>query len=390
MAIIYNNFGPYHLARLVATARHARNYGIEVVGIEVASQELLHAWLPENSAEIKRFTIFPANAIEELSPWQIAYGMWSTLHRLDPQAMAFGPSGETLPAFLAMLAWARLRRRVSIVMMDSKYDDYPRHPMKEFLKKRVFSLIDAALVGGIHSKAYAESLGIPAGMIFPGSDVVDNDYFARKADWARENASQCRREFKLPEHYFLFVGRFDEKKNIFRLLEAYAQYLGLARAPTWHLVLCGSGPLEEALRDKARELRLPLVHFAGFQQIDALPVYYGLARCLVVPSSHSEQWGLVVNEAMASGLPVLVSRACGCAPDLVQEGVNGYTFDPYDVEGLARLMLKMSSGTIDLSTMGQDSRRMISGWGLEVFTSNLIKLVVLTIRQKHNSLEIHS
>ena len=375
LALIYNNFGPYHLARLAATAGYGKNYGIEVMGIEIASQERRYAWEPESTAETKKLTIFPARAVEELSQWELISGMWSTLNRLNPQAMAFGPSGETLPAFLAMLAWARLRRRVALVMMDSKYDDFPRLRLKEFLKKRMFSLIDAALVGGTYSRDYAASLGLAAGRIFPGCDVVDNDYFARKADWARENAAQGCNEFQLPEHYFLFVGRFDEKKNIFRLLEAYAHYLTLAPAPPWHLVLCGSGPLEQALRDKAREFKLPQAHFAGFHQIDTLPLYYGLARCLVVPSSHNEQWGLVVNEAMALGLPVLVSRACGCVPDLVQEGVNGYTFDPYDVEGLARLMLMMSSETIDLKAMGEASRRIIARWSPKTFAQHLLQAV---------------
>ena len=88
-----------------------------------------------------------------------------------------------------------------------------------------------------------------------------------------------------------------------------------------------------------------------------------------------EQWGLVVNEAMAAGLPVLVSRACGCAPDLVREGVNGFTFDPYDVGGLAGLMVRMSSGELNLKTMGEASQVIIAGWTPEVFGENLLRAV---------------
>ena len=84
------------------------------------------------------------------------------------------------------------------------------------------------------------------------------------------------------------------------------------------------------------------VHLVGAQSYGDVPAYYALAGAFVHAST-TEQWGLVVNEAMASGLPVLVSNRCGCAPDLVQEGVNGFTFDPCNVEELAQLMLKISA-----------------------------------------------
>ena len=79
----------------------------------------------------------------------------------------------------------------------------------------------------------------------------------------------------------------------------------------------------------------------GFKQYDELPIYYGLAGAFIHAST-TEQWGLVVNEAMAAGLPVIVSERCGCAPDLVENGRNGFTFDPYDVDALTHLMLKMA------------------------------------------------
>jgi glycosyltransferase involved in cell wall biosynthesis len=111
---------------------------------------------------------------------------------------------------------------------------------------------------------------------------------------------------------------------------------------------------------------------AGFKQPKDIANYFSNAICLILPSIY-ETWGLVVNEAMAAGLPVLVSRACGCAPDLVQEGINGFTFDPYDVDGLARLMVRMSSGEVDLQAMGRASRKIIADWTPEVFAENLFK-----------------
>jgi glycosyltransferase involved in cell wall biosynthesis len=268
-------------------------------------------------------------------------------------------------------------------MTDSKYDDFPRYPLKEWIKRRLWSFYDGALVSGQAAREYALKLGMPPGRIFVGCDVVDNDHFARGAEEARKQAAHWRRRYDLPEDYFLYVGRFDEKKNVSGLLQAYHRYSRNKVDNPWHLVLCGSGPLEARLRQEVQELGLSGVLFAGFRQADELPVFYGLARCLVVPSSHSEQWGLVVNEAMAAGLPVLVSRACGCAPDLVQEGVNGFTFDPYDIGALARLMEEISSGGVDLKAMGEASQRIIAAWSLETFAHNLMQIVEMTMSQRN-------
>lgn len=126
----------------------------------------------------------------------------------------------------------------------------------------------------------------------------------------------------------------------------------------------------------------------GFKQYDELPVYYGLASAFVHASA-TEQWGLVVNEAMASGLPVLVSNRCGCAMDLVKDGVNGFTFDPHNVEQLASLMFKLSTlnslagrseaKTAPLSTLGAASREIISSWGPERFADGLVRAVKMAL-----------
>jgi glycosyltransferase involved in cell wall biosynthesis len=112
----------------------------------------------------------------------------------------------------------------------------------------------------------------------------------------------------------------------------------------------------------------------GFKQYGELPAYYGLAKAFIHAST-TEQWGLVVNEAMASGLPVLVSNRCGCAMDLVKDGVNGFTFDPYNVEQLAQLMLKLSTLNSQHSTLGSASARTIAAWGPERFVRGLKEAV---------------
>jgi glycosyltransferase involved in cell wall biosynthesis len=226
---------------------------------------------------------------------------------------------------------------------------------------------------------------MPIERIFTGYDVVDNDYFCQRSLQIRNSKSETRKKYGLPENYFLASARFIEKKNLPRLIGAYAEYRQLCRAsvsdaetaenagdppsPTglrpaiaglrrverlrrtsapWDLVLLGDGPLKSDLCHMISDLCLNgHVHLPGFKQYDELPVYYALASAFVHPST-TEQWGLVVNEAIASGLPVIVSERCGCVPELVNG--NGFVFDPTDEHELASLLLKMA-------TLSDDDRR---------------------------------
>jgi len=110
----------------------------------------------------------------------------------------------------------------------------------------------------------------------------------------------------------------------------------------------------------------------GFKQYTDLPVYYGLAEAFVHAST-TEQWGLVINEAMASGLPVLVSNRCGCTSDLVLEGLNGFIFDPFAVDQIAASMGRMALMDDEVrAKMGTESQKLIAQWGPDRFAEGLI------------------
>ena len=135
------------------------------------------------------------------------------------------------------------------------------------------------------------------------------------------------------------------------MLRAYADYRTAAadsairnpQSAIWNLVLLGDGPLRSALDSQLSTLNLrDSVLTPGFKQYDELPAYYARAGAFVHAST-TEQWGLVVNEAIAAGLPVIASNRCGCAPELVREGVNGFTFDPGNAQELTARLIEMAS-----------------------------------------------
>lgn len=373
--IIFSSFGPYHFSRLAGAVKSGNNANFVITGLEIAPVSKTYSWSTETpDKELRVISLFPEKILETVSQPSQMRRMWQTLASLNPDALAI--SGYDRLAMLTALAWAKKNQKSAILMSDSKADDQPRQRWKEWLKSHIVRRFDAALVAGTPQRDYATSLGIPAKRVFLGYDVVNNRHYTLGAAAARRQERTWRQKLNLPQPYFLTVARFIEKKNLFRLVEAYRQYQK-KHADPWDLVVCGNGPQAHGLKAAAAEVSG--IHFPGFKQIDELPVYYGLASAFILASSHFEQWGLVVNEAMAAGLPVLVSRACGCAPNLVKEGVNGFTFDPYDVDGLAGLMVRMSSGELNLKAMGEASQVIIAGWTPEVFGENLLKAVDATL-----------
>jgi 1,2-diacylglycerol 3-alpha-glucosyltransferase len=168
-------------------------------------------------------------------------------------------------------------------------------------------------------------------------------------------------EFGLPRDYFLYIGRLAAEKNIGGLIAGWSAYR--KAGGTFPLVLVGGGPMADALRKSAEESGYPQdVYFAGQQGSSQLPIYYAFAVCFALPSTR-EPWGLVVNEAMASKLPVLVSKRCGCAEDLVVPGRNGFLFDPSDQADLAAKLRAMEDmGSRGRSAMANYSAGLINAY----------------------------
>ena len=239
-------------------------------------------------------------------------------------------------------------------------------------------------MGGSASREYISKLGMPYRWIWEGYDVVDNGYFSAGAERVLERQREYRDLAGLPRDYFLYVGRFSSEKNLIRLLEAYRRYRQ-QQPNAWGLVLVGDGPQREEVFRTVQSLGLEDVVCPGFKQIEDLPLYYALGSAFILPST-SEPWGLVVNEAMASGLPVLVSNRCGSAHDLVSQGNNGYTFDPYDVGDMAECMRKLSdSGDAVRRAMSETSREIIALYTPETWGKNLADCIKRTLERVNRS-----
>jgi glycosyltransferase involved in cell wall biosynthesis len=272
---------------------------------------------------------------------------------------------------LVLLATCRRMGLRTVVMSDSNADDARRTRIGEAVKARLVQQFDAGFVGGTRAADYLAALGLPRERITLGYDVVDNAHFAAPKGAALDAVRSCAPS----KPFFLSSARFVPKKNLPGLLDAYAAYRRRVGTAAWDLVVLGDGEGRAALENQRSALGLDdVVHLPGFTQYPELPAWYALAAAFVLPSM-AEQWGLVVNEAMAAGRPVLVSERCGCAADLVRDGVNGFTFDPSDLDTMAGLMAHIAHGDVYRATMGQASREIIADWGPERFAEGLQQAV---------------
>ena len=363
--VLFRHFGPYHVARLNALAKSAR-----VTAVEFARDDDEYPWGAKREAhDFVWHSLCDAYPVHLPARASAGRKLTSLIDTADPEVLAV--PGWSEPLALAALAAASRRGIPAVAMSDSKADDFPRRAIRERIKRHILSRFSAALVAGSAHRDYLVSLGFPPERIVAGFDVVDNRHFADGADQARAAAADLREKHNLPAAYFLASARFIAKKNLDGLLDAYRRHRDAVGAGAWDLVITGDGPLRGALETVANRHGIGgNIHMPGFANYDDLPVYYGLAGAFILPS-HTDQWGLVVNEAMAAGLPVLVSTGSGCAGDLVEEGGNGFTFDPSNPAGLADLMRRMSDGSCNLTGMGEASREIIAGWDLNRFAAGM-------------------
>ena len=392
VAVLFNRLGPYHYARLKAAGKQ-----MKVTGIEFSNVDSMYKWdLLEGATGFNRIILFSGEAVGNLPGSRIFNRVNAMLNQIRPDVVAI--SGWSDRCSLAALWWCRSSGIPVVVMSETTVWDFKRIWLKETMKRRLVRLCSTGLVGGRAHAEYLEQLGLDRSKIFLGYDSVDNDYFTTKTIELRSQVSVLRKQHRLPDDYFLASARFVEKKNLSRLIEAYAGYRELAlkakngegKENVWDLILLGDGPLRESIRQQITALHLDqhvLMH--GFKQYAELPIYYALAN-VFIHASTTEQWGLVVNEAMASGLPVLVSNRCGCAMDLVKEGINGFSFDPLNVDEMADLMLRCSERSLDLSAMSQASEKLVAEWGVERFADGLKKAAdtaMKTVRPKASILD---
>jgi glycosyltransferase involved in cell wall biosynthesis len=363
-AIIWTSLGPYHYCRLQA----ARQLGhVDCVEIYASDSKRPWAQIP-NEGDAARVTLFDRRPSGGPTTAEMTTQLETALDRLAPDVLIVPSWGEKYA--LIALRWCLRRKVRPVVMTDTTARDKRRVWYLEMVKRRLLKYYQVALVSGRRSSRYLQTLGFDQAGIITGLNVVDNEYFAAETKRTPVQTEEWRKRLGLPVKFILGVFRLVGEKNLPGLVNAYAAYRNRLGADALPLVLVGDGPGRPKLEQQLAAAGLSRhVHLQGFRQYEEIIGFYSLATAFVLPSI-SESWGYVVNEAAASGLPLLVSTQCGSSEDLVKEGVNGWTFDASDWQRLSELFELVTRGNCDLAAMGAASRAAAAEFCLPVFARN--------------------
>jgi glycosyltransferase involved in cell wall biosynthesis len=251
----------------------------------------------------------------------------------------------------------------------------PPSSTKQFFKKSVLKPLFARTAGflsiGRHNAEFYRSYDVPKNKIHLTPYAVDNQYWLSQADALLSHKSDLKQSlgFDRKSPIVLFSGKLVPIKRPMDLLRAFET---LAESLNAGLVFLGDGELRGDLEAYARERSLKNVRFVGFKNQTEMAPYYSMADVFVLPSSF-EPWGLVVNEALCFGLPVIASDKVGAAGDLVQDGVNGFVYPAGDVVALAERLHDLLAKADRRSTMGIASRELIGHWGYPEVLVGILK-----------------
>ncbi len=298
-------------------------------------------------------------------------GMRAALSRIAPDVILCG--GYNYLASWSAACWARHHRVPLLLWSESTaFDRRHQYSVVEFMKARFLRLCTEFVVPGTSSLNYLKELSIGEQRIFTARNAVDTSLFSKLAEASRQDESRVRARHHLPDRYFLYVGRLVKAKGVFDLLDAYAELKSEIRSKVG-LVFVGDGPEHEELMKRASPIS-GTIQFLGFAHREELPEIYALAEGLIFPT-HSDPWGLVVNEAMACGSPVVITTVAGCALDLVQNDWNGFVIPPRDASQLALAMENLASDPARRREMGRRGRERIEAYSPAAWADGIVNAV---------------
>lgn len=361
--IVLHRVGPYHHARLVAAAQ----LGLSLTVLQTRPQSDEYPWSFKQSGPFSIVNLEGSVHVEADAPsFKLDQQLNSLIYQIQPSAIV--SVGWADRAYQRLLLASYRHQIPAVIVSDSRQCDEQRFPHKEWIKRQLLFGYSSSLVAGTQSREYLEKLGFPKSAIFKPWDVVDNDFFSTPPS---SLSSRCKN--------FLCVSRFVSKKNHFGLLKAFAIYQ--EQGGSWGLHLVGGGSLENEIRASIANLPDPTkVQCLPFCQLEELRELYYSASAFILPSI-TDQWGLVVNEAIAAGLPCLVSRSCGCSVDLINHGVTGWIFDPTDPVNLVATMLMAEHQTANQrNSLISAARRQLSNFSPATFAFGLQKSVEWALR----------
>jgi glycosyltransferase involved in cell wall biosynthesis len=271
-------------------------------------------------------------------------------------------------------AMRHFKGRIPVLFRGDSIPLRKGNPLKLFLRKYylryVYSFIDYALYVGTWNKQYFLNNQVSSNKLFYAPHATDTERFSINEQNVHR-ALELRKQLGIghSELVFLFAAKFEHVKAPVELVQSFLQL----KNNHCHLVMVGNGPLEIEVREAANGNSK--IHFLPFQNQSMMPIVYQLGDVFILPSQEPETWGLSVNEAMAASKAIIVSNSCGCAPDLIQDDLNGFVFNSGSFSELTDYMQRMADNPEKVKKMGIVSYEIIHSFNFKTICSTIEKLI---------------
>lgn len=376
IVITHLDFSAYFVDRLLAFQEYCKACKDELYIIEVLGKSPLYPFLAVSKSKLDNYEdLFPDGTYDNVSVELINKTLRKRLTEINPDVIFSGPLA--FPSSAAALKWARKNDRGIVLFDDCHKDTFIRGKLNTFVKKRLYSCVDAFFCP---SPDYEDSMlywGFKPEQIFYGLNAVNNKFWWCDDDSYLDNNNEA---------YFATIGRQVPFKNLEFFLKAYLEYQ--AKGGKTPLVMVGNGPEHDALKKIAGDN--PNVTFKSFMQPAELKQLYRKVKALILPSHKTETWGLVVNEALCSGRVVAVSDEVGCSKTLVRDHQNGFVFDPDSTNSIVSSLFSIDAlSEKELHDYGKLGQEIVNDWGLQRFCQGLYSALCFS-KDHHRKTSIFS
>jgi len=362
MLIIHQFFWAHYKAKIYTELQKVvdKHPEDELLVLQTALNEFTRAKIGSIDYSIHQYNVkvLFEDFYENTTFWQRVKASIYWVNKFKPNVINL--PGYYEPAMNVVLFYCRLKGIKVVISADSTEGDNPNVGWREALKRFVVSKAQGFFCYGSKSAEYILKLRMKPEQILVANNSVDNDRVNNVHAEALKTRETVKHSYQLRKYNFIYVGRLIDVKNLDNLLAAYKPFAD----SDWGLIVLGDGSEEAKLKKYKSDNNLDGICFIEGQPWYDVPKILALADVFVLPS-YSEPWGLVVNEAMVSGLPVIVSNKCGSAYDAVKEGINGYTFNPYNIEELTSVFKKFVDNPESIMPLGQQSREIIKRFSPE-------------------------
>jgi glycosyltransferase involved in cell wall biosynthesis len=362
VVIISNDFRVYWRGRLIYLHGFLADNDIQMQAVELFGKGSPYSFDEFDGQHSWWTCLFPESDATELTPSKIATRLFGELDLMEPDVVIASPI--TFFAGALGLRWAKKNNKKHIMFDDAKPRlQFKRNFFVRWIRDTITAQSDALWLPSADYDKHYPAVKKGKSLIFYGFNCIDNDFF------------KSRYPKKFTSKTVVCIARLVPVKNLDRLLHAWK--IIEAEANDWKLYIIGDGPLYERLFKLTNQLELKNVSIMGTINYPLLPDYLHRAEALILPSL-SETWGLVVNEAMAAGLPILLSDKVNAAESLLTDGINGYVFNPDDVEAIKGAIEKfIKLNTFEKSRMSEQSLQIIERMDYQNMGNRLLSALKL-------------